>query len=256
MDVKCIVLLIVCCLFFASEARNLKEGRIVGGSDVEDISFSPYHVSIQNTFDEHVCGGSIIAPDWILTAAHCSWPVEYLRVATGSVNWRQPEALYGVAEFKVHCLHDQPMYANDIALIRLNTSIIFNEHTKPVTLATENMLEGGAKLLLTGWGGTRAWGNPTDKLQKITLDYLPSQLCKQKVRNSNWVSQGHICTLTKVGEGSCIGDSGGPLVDENGIQYGIVNWGEPCGIGYPDVHASVAYYRDWIESTMAGVNTC
>ncbi|XP_011178290.1 chymotrypsin-2 [Zeugodacus cucurbitae] len=232
------------------------EGRIVGGNEVVKGEL-PYQVSIQNTFGEHVCGGSIIAPEWILTAGHCmDWPKKYLKIVTGTVEWNKPGGEYLVDDVKIHCLYNKPMYHNDIALVRLSTPIVYDKFTQPIQLATSNTLKDGDSLLLSGWGSIRAWGNAVNKLNKVSLKYMDYQTCVKSVRNKKFVGVGHICTSTKDGKGSCSYDSGGPLVDANNVQVGIVNGGEPCALGYPDTFASVAYYHDWIVSTIEGKNAC
>uniref|UniRef100_A0A1I8MP36 Peptidase S1 domain-containing protein n=1 Tax=Musca domestica TaxID=7370 RepID=A0A1I8MP36_MUSDO len=241
----------------ANIGKQLIDTRVIGGNDVPEGAI-PFQVSIQNTFGEHICGGSIIAPEWILTAAHCmEWPKQYLKIVTGTVNWTKPDAEYFVKDVKIHCLYDQPMYHNDIALIKLAKPIVYNEKTKPVELATSNLLKQGDKLVLSGWGSTKLWGRTPDILQSAELDFMEHEKCSGAVRKAEWLGQGNICTDTSNGKGSCHNDSGGPLYDAvNKVLVGIVNWGQPCAAGYPDVFASVAYYHDWILTNMAGSGSC
>ncbi|EDW59147.2 uncharacterized protein Dvir_GJ10717 [Drosophila virilis] len=226
------------------------ESRIVGGTDAPE-GWAPYQVSIMSTFGEHVCGGSIIAEQWILTAAHClEWPIQYLKIVTGTNDYTKPGAEYLVDATKKHCQHDQPIYHNDIALIHTATPIVYNVRTQPIKLASVDSLKAGDKVTLSGWGSTKAWGRYVTQLQKIDLSYVEHSSCKSKVRNATWLGDGHICSFTKEGEGSCHGDSGGPLIDANQTLVGVVNWGEACALGYPDVYASVLYYRNWISEMM------
>lgn len=268
MKLQIFLLIALVGLLIVSEARNanhhhlkkvqkyLTNNRVIGGSEAAEGSL-PYQVSIQNTFGEHACGGAIIAPEWILTAAHClEFPKHMLIVVTGTINWTKPNATYTIKDTKVHCLHNQPMYHNDIALLQLDKPIVYNERTQPIALATSNALTEGDNLLLSGWGSTKVWGRSPEMLHQVTLKYMEHNKCLTKVKNSAWLGEGHICTDTSNGEGSCHGDSGGPLVDTNNKLVGVVNWGEPCAVGRPDAFASVAYYHDWIRGILNGNAAC
>ncbi|XP_004536610.1 chymotrypsin-2 [Ceratitis capitata] len=231
-------------------------GRVVGGDEVTKGAL-PHQVAIYNTFGEFVCGGAIVAPEWILTAGHCmDWPKKYLKIATGTAQWEHPGAEYTAEDVKIHCLYNTPMYHNDIALIRLNKAIVYDSYTAPIELATSNTLQTGDDLVLSGWGAIRSWGNAVSTLKKVDLKYLDHATCESSVRNAKFLGDGHICTSTKDGKGACSYDSGGPLVDSNELLVGVVNGGEPCALGFPDTFASVAYYHDWITNTMAGSDDC
>ncbi|BFF92781.1 chymotrypsin-2 [Drosophila madeirensis] len=233
-------------------ARGSFEGRVIDGSDAE-LGLAKYQISLQGSFNyDHMCGGAIISDRYILTAAHCvyGYNPDYLRVATGTVRWAEPDARYFVEEYWVHCNYNFPEYSNDIALLKLNDSIVFNEVTQPVALPTEP-LANGTELLLTGWGSTVLWGDTPDVLQKASLTYVDYPTCQQIMGNDPMNAHCHVCTLTTGGQGACHGDSGGPLT-ANGMLYGLVNWGYPCALGYPDSHASVYFYLEWIRSMMNG----
>ncbi|CAD6994330.1 chymotrypsin-1 [Ceratitis capitata] len=248
-----------------SEAKLLKypknyvnsiiEGRVVGGRNATEGEV-PYQVSLQTFYGYHICGGAIIDKDWIATAAHClanRYPSDVF-VATGTIEWEWPNATYASRTFYSHCRYNKPASHNDIALIHLNSSIVFNEKTQPITLPTEQMTDGD-EVILTGWGSTELYGDTPDKLQLVKLKYMSHQKCKEMYDNDPDVDVGHMCTFTQRGEGACHGDSGGPLVS-GGKLVGLVNWGMPCAIGYPDVHASPYFFRDWIRRVMSGNSKC
>lgn len=116
-------------------------------------------------------------------------------------------------------------------------------------------MENGAELILTGWGSEKYLSDSMNHLKSIALKYVPYKECKLAHNNTESVDVGHICTFTKSGEGSCHGDSGSPLVNKD-VLVGIVSWGEPCAIGYPDVHSSVWFYLDWIRTVMSNNGHC
>ncbi|TMW49977.1 hypothetical protein DOY81_004936 [Sarcophaga bullata] len=231
-----------------------KIGRVVGGSTAEN-GFAPYQVSLQSLWG-HFCGGSIINGTWILTAAHC---VMYrneseIIVVTGTQDLEQPGVRYYVENIFIHCNYDNPRSHNDIALLKLNSTIVENENTRIVALPTEPLKEGD-EVVLTGWGSVEAWGPSPTLLKKATLKYMPYKKCREALNNDPDLDVGHLCTFIGEGQGACHGDSGGPLVS-NGVLVGVVNWGYPCAIGYPDANASPLYYKNWIRLIMSGERKC
>ncbi|KAL5277216.1 hypothetical protein ACFFRR_002440 [Megaselia abdita] len=235
------------------------QGRVIGGEDAPDKS-APYQISLQlytayNDGYFHNCGGSIIDEHWILTAAHCvdGYTPDRLYVATGSNQWEKPRRRYFADFIKMHPHYNIPDYHNDIALIRVNETIVFDEYTQPVELGSEPLNEGD-ELVLTGWGSTELWGDAPDNLQMLTVEFLPSDICYKNLGpllSEDLDTAGNICTYKGPGQAPCHGDSGGPFVHNNKL-YGIVNWGLPCANDYPDVQANVAYYNDFIRKTMRG----
>ncbi|KAH8310406.1 hypothetical protein KR044_001156, partial [Drosophila immigrans] len=165
------------------------------------------------------------------------------------IQWQKPNASYFVEEHYVHCNYNYPDYHNDIALIRLNDSIVWNEVTQPIDLPTAPPVNG-SHLLLTGWGSTYFGSDTPDVLQQASLTYVDYKTCQEVMGGDPFNGYGHICTLTDEGQGACHGDSGGPVVADR-VLYGLVNWGYPCAVGYPDSYASTYFYRDWIQRTMS-----
>ncbi|GAB1867485.1 Chymotrypsin-1-like [Camponotus japonicus] len=222
--------------------------RIVGGKDAP-IGKYPYQISFR-LFDSHTCGGSIIDNSNVLTAAHCvdgmGSLLSYATIHAGTNYLNQSGDSYAVKSVTINKNYNSALIINDIALIHLATPIKYNTVVQPIKLATSDKNLEGKPCTLSGWGTTRLGGSAPNNLQEIDLIIYPQQQCKSE--HSNLIYS-HICTLTKAGEGACHGDSGGPLV-ANGSQVGIVSFGRPCAVGYPDVYTRVSSFISWINENL------
>ncbi|XP_049888035.1 chymotrypsin-2-like [Pectinophora gossypiella] len=224
---------------------RLQQSRIVGGQDAPEGRV-PYQVSLRSIFDSHFCGGSILNQRWVLTAAHCTvgQSSSYIRVVVGTNSLLVGGERYSVDAIINHEGFNNALITNDVSLLKVSRDIEFNDRVQPIQLPDDNT-EGGAQLLLSGWGRVSYPGDLPIQLQMINLTALSVEVCQDIYSNINPVFANQICSLTKTGEGACHGDSGGPLV-ENSKVVGIVSWGMPCARGYPDVYTRVYSFKSWI----------
>ncbi|XP_017084743.1 chymotrypsin-2 [Drosophila eugracilis] len=235
-----------------------EEHFIVGGQNAAEGD-APYQVSLQTLLGSHLCGGAIISDRWILTAGLCvkGYPASRLQVATGTIRYAQPGAVYYPEAIYLHCNYDTPKYQNDIGLLFLNESISFNALTQAVALPTTSFPRGSSDLVFTGWGSQSAAGSLPSQLQRVQQQHLSSQACKSMLVVYEDLELGpcHICAYRQANIGACHGDSGGPLVHQ-GTLVGVLNFFVPCAQGVPDVFMDVMYYYDWIRQTMSGNGKC
>ncbi|XP_031637916.1 chymotrypsin-1-like [Contarinia nasturtii] len=216
---------------------------IVGGENARDGQ-APYQCSIQKN-GRHFCGCAIINEQWILTAAHCivSGMWNYATVLVGTNDLKSGGVRYEVQEHIVHEEYQSPSrYAHDIGLVRVE-KMKFTKKVQPIKY-TSNYVESGAALKIFGWGMLGESSSYPEVLQTINTTALSQDECK---KNVNIIHDSHLCTFTKKGEGACFGDSGGSLVLGDEL-VGLVNFGIPCAVGYPDGFARISYFYDWIES--------
>ncbi|XP_043654767.1 chymotrypsin-1 [Drosophila teissieri] len=242
---------------FSSEipqAANKFSSRIVGGEE-SDVLAAPYLVSIQNAYGNHLCGGSIIDNQHVITAGSC---VAGLRknnvqvVTTTYNNWGSAGWIYSVEDIIIHCNFDQPMYHNDIALIKTKSLFDYDDVTQNITLTPLEDLTDGEKLTIYGYGSTEVGGDLSWELRQLDVTYVAPERCNSTYGGSPDLDVGHLCAVGKVGAGACHGDTGGPIVDSRGRLVGVGNWGVPCGYGFPDVFARISFYYSWIISTING----
>ncbi|KAH8337428.1 hypothetical protein KR059_009609 [Drosophila kikkawai] len=247
-----LVLLLFCGCLLA------QEHFIVGGQNAVEGD-APYQVSLQTPVGSHLCGGAIIADRWILTAGHCvrGYPASRLQVATGSLRYAEPGAVYYPDAIYLHCNYDTPKYQNDIGLLHLNETIVFDALTQAVRLPSSPLPQGTANLVFTGWGAQSASGSLPSQLQRVQQQHLGSQVCASLLSayEDLELAPGHLCAYRQANIGACHGDSGGPLVYD-GTLVGVLNFFVPCAQGVPDLFMDVMYYRDWMRQTMSGNGKC
>lgn len=232
--------------------------RIIGGQNAEK-GLAPYQISLQTLPGAHLCGGAIIAPQWILTAAHCvkGWPADLLRIAAGSNQYQKPLDVYYIDDIYIHCNYDQPKYHNDIALLHLNTSINYKKTIQPIDV-TQKIVNTSEPLLFTGWGLISLWDPFPENLQKLLMYHVSQEECSHILESEFEDIQldiTHICAFTKRYQGACHGDNGGPLVFNNTL-IGIHSWSYPCADGYPDLFTNIWYYRDWLRQVQSVNKKC
>ncbi|XP_017765064.1 PREDICTED: trypsin-1-like [Eufriesea mexicana] len=234
-----------------NELVQRMDGRIVGGEETT-IYVAPYQVSLQVS-GYHICGGSIIASNWVVTAGHCAtYSAKSYKIRTGSTNVYSGGAVHRVEQVirhKDYKSNSNGIPVNDIALFRIAKSdaFKFNDARKPVPLYQGNSNSLVNKnALITGWGKTETETPVT--LHKVSVPIIATKKCSKAYEEVGGVPKGEICAgLAEGGKDSCQGDSGGPLVI-NGELVGIVSWGMGCGTAnYPGVYTDVSYYRQWIK---------
>ncbi|XP_011189539.3 lectizyme [Zeugodacus cucurbitae] len=245
---------------------SLPTGRVIKGEDAVPHS-APYIVSLSNNAEKHshLCGGTIIAKDWIVTAAHCiSKPVGMGVVAGLHVRAEIDEKTQSrVVDFGlVHESYTGGVGPYDIALLHISEPLEYNEWVQPANLPQYEEIHSG-EATLYGWGQVKAFNfNAAKVLQTVKIDLIEYNECKEQLAENAPIQPTNICTSSlKKGISACNGDSGGPLVQEHsGVAselIGIVSWGYiPCGSGnMPSIYTRVSAYVDWIARVQSAFYT-
>ncbi|XP_031171699.1 serine protease 27 isoform X1 [Sander lucioperca] len=235
--------------------------RIVGGKDGPAGSW-PWQVSLQR-FGSHVCGGSLINREWVMSAAHCfsSTSTSGWQVSLGRQNLQgnnPNEVSRTVARIIFHPNYDRNTNNNDIALLRLSSPVTFTAYIRPVCLAaSDSVFNSGTNSWITGWGALKEGVSlPFPKtLQEVEVPVLGNRQCNC-LNGVGTITDNMICAgVLAGGRDSCQGDSGGPMVNQQGsvwVQSGIVSFGFGCARpNLPGIYSRVSRYQSWINSLIS-----
>ncbi|XP_038238609.1 trypsin-3-like [Dermochelys coriacea] len=243
-------LLIVMMLVVGAAAAPDSQGdRIIGGRDCITGS-RPYQVALLRN-GRIYCGGSLIAPNWVLTAAHCRIHKSSLKVHLGDYNLRVNEGteqIRRIRSFFVHPEYNLRRHDNDFMLLELDAPAQLNNYVNTINLAT-SCPSPGTPCVVSGWGTIRSPQNLFPDVMRCADVYSISQ-ARCQADYGGIITENMLCAgVEQGGIDSCQGDSGGPLVC-NGQLQGVVSWGSSvCALpGRPGVYANVCKAAQWVRN--------
>uniref|UniRef100_A0A8C3GBT3 Peptidase S1 domain-containing protein n=1 Tax=Cyclopterus lumpus TaxID=8103 RepID=A0A8C3GBT3_CYCLU len=229
-------------------------GRVVNGEEARPYSW-PWQVSLESFFP--TCGGTLIAPNWVLTAK-CAIYISDKQVVLAEHNMNKeegPEQFINVGKMFIHPKWNDNCVScgNDIALLKLEKNAVLNDKVQPACLPQHGAtLAHNQPCYVTGWGRLHSGGPRATTLQQVLLPAVDHATCSQ----SDWWGSSAKTTMVCAGGASksaCHGDSGGPLNCEGGdgrwYVQGVTSFvdGRGCNTTRrPTVFTRVASFIPWI----------
>mmetsp|Transcript_6256 Transcript_6256/g.9702 ORF Transcript_6256/g.9702 Transcript_6256/m.9702 type:complete len:840 (+) Transcript_6256:96-2615(+) len=254
-----------------------KQTRIVNGVIVEGGNGGyPFQVQIGKDSKSLWCGASLIAPDVVLTAAHCGSP----SVASIWDHSTNKTKLIFVERRVVHPNYSSNLLSNDIELLKLKEpawdlvddgNYNWTDHPPAIRLqryqtpsGCTSLSQDQAKDITTmtviGHGTTEFGGKKSDELLEADVHYVLNSVCQTQYKNEDITADMLCASDTEQEQDACQGDSGGPLFTrlpagdyDLFTLVGTTSWGYGCAMKeYPGVYSRVAANTDWIDEQVCG----
>ena len=244
--------------------------RIVGGTAVPDGKY-PFQAALlvqfagTNDRERQFCGGSLISPYQVLTAAHCveffgpgpdQIPIEELRVVVGRTvltsTQGQRRAVFAI---DIHPQWNPATFRYDAAVLQLSRPVFGIRPIQLVTPGVDALERPGRSVIATGWGNTVAQPvgpgpggfNFPDRMREVTVPIVSAPECATAyfIDGIQFLDRNTMLCAGRSGKDTCQGDSGGPLftkaVTGGYIQLGITSWGFGCAsTGFPGVYTRLS----------------
>ncbi|XP_035767954.1 plasminogen activator, urokinase a [Neolamprologus brichardi] len=247
------------------ETSERRIHKIVGGS-FTPIESQPWVAAIFHKRYGFLCGGTLISPSWILTAAHCFSDGEntklthlsiYLGKSAINETNASSEQKFAVERLIMHEEYNDITYNNDIALIKLK-SRDGGRAAKSASVRIACLppfhteLPPGFTCTIAGFGRESAGSFQFSQyLKKAEVKLMSNADCSKEVHYGKRITENMFCAASPDwSTDACKGDSGGPLVcgaSGRMFLFGVVSWGEGCALkNKPGVYTKVTNYNTWI----------
>ncbi|MEU8969386.1 serine protease [Streptomyces monashensis] len=233
----------------ASPTASAAPQPIVGGTTTTTAAY-PFVMQITDASGNQFCGGTLVAADKVVTAAHCmvGESADSVRVVGGRTFLNGTDGTVSkVSKIWINPNYTDATQGNDVSVLTLSTSMPYTA-AKYVAASDTGVYTTGATARILGWGTTSENGGSSNQLRTATVPLVADSSCKTSY-GTDFVQSDMVCAgYASGGTDTCQGDSGGPLLI-GGVLAGITSWGEGCAeAGYPGVYTRLATFSDLVTA--------
>ncbi|MEV5785607.1 serine protease [Streptomyces sp. NPDC052287] len=222
---------------------------IVGGTTTTTTAY-PFMMQITDASQNQFCGGTLVAADKVVTAAHCmvGETTSSVRVVGGRTYLNGTNGTVSkVGRIWINPGYTDATNGDDVAVLTLSTSMSYTPASYVASTNT-GVYAAGTTARIVGWGTTSENGGSSNQLRTATVPIVSDSSCRSSY-GSDYVASDMVCAgYTNGGTDTCQGDSGGPLLI-GGVLAGITSWGNGCAeAGYPGVYTRLTTFSNLVKT--------
>ncbi|GGJ34205.1 S1 family peptidase [Streptomyces brasiliensis] len=222
---------------------------VVGGTTTTTTAY-PFMMQITDAAQNQFCGGTLVAPKKVVTAAHCmvGETTGSLRVVGGRTYLNGTNGTVSrVSKIWINPDYTDANDGDDVAVLTLSTSMPYTTASY-VSSSQTGVYAAGTTARILGWGTTSENGSPSNQLRTATVPIVSDSSCRGSY-GSDFIQSDMVCAgYASGGVDTCQGDSGGPLLI-GGVLAGITSWGEGCAeAGYPGVYTRLTTFSNLVTT--------
>ncbi|MER5347719.1 MULTISPECIES: S1 family peptidase [Streptomyces] len=222
---------------------------IVGGTTTTTTAY-PFMMQITDASQNQFCGGTLVAANKVVTAAHCmvGETTSSVRVIGGRTYLNGTNGTVSkVSKIWINPDYTDATNGDDVAVLTLSTSMSYTPASYVASTDT-SVYATGATARIIGWGTTSESGSSSNQLRTATVPIVSNTSCAGSY-GSDFVASDMVCAgYTNGGTDTCQGDSGGPLLI-GGVLAGITSWGNGCAeAGYPGVYTRLTTFSNLVKT--------
>ncbi|MFF2999875.1 S1 family peptidase [Streptomyces sp. NPDC057950] len=222
---------------------------IVGGTTTTTTAY-PFMMQITDASQNQFCGGTLVAADKVVTAAHCmvGETTSSVRVVGGRTYLNGTNGTVSkVGKIWINPGYTDATNGDDVAVLTLSTAMSYTPASYVASTNT-GVYAAGTTARIVGWGTTSENGSSSNQLRTATVPVVSDSSCRSSY-GSDYVASDMVCAgYPNGGTDTCQGDSGGPLLI-GGVLAGITSWGNGCAeAGHPGVYTRLTTFSNLVKT--------